>query len=152
MEERDERVVGSGWLATIEEEVMGEQSEELVRAVYEAFGRGDVPAVLGAMAADIEWHEAEGMPYGGVYHGGEAVAQNVFGPITQDVVDFAVTAEEFIASGDAVAAVVRYTGTGRATGKELDLPVVHLWKVRNGKVEQFRQFIDTVKFREVVPG
>jgi ketosteroid isomerase-like protein len=152
MQERGERVVGSGGLATIEEEVMGEQSEELVRAVYEAFGRGDVPAVLGAMAADIEWHEADGMPYGGVYHGGEAVAQNVFGPITQDVVDFAVTAEEFIASGDAVAAVVRYTGTGRATGKELDLPVVHLWKVRNGKVEQFRQFIDTAKFREVVPG
>lgn len=131
---------------------MGEQSEELVRDVYEAFGRGDVPAVLGAMAADIEWHEAEGMPYGGVYHGGEAVAQNVFGPITQDVVDFAVTAEEFIASGDAVAAVVRYTGTGKATGKKLDLPVVHVWKVRNGKVQQFRQFIDTAKFLEVVPG
>jgi ketosteroid isomerase-like protein len=131
---------------------MGEQSEELVRDVYEAFARGDVPAVLGAMAADMEWHEAEGMPYGGVYHGGEAVAQNVFGPITQDVVDFAVTAEEFIASGDAVAAVVRYTGTGKATGKKLDLPVVHVWKVRNGKAEQFRQFIDTAKFLEVVPG
>jgi ketosteroid isomerase-like protein len=131
---------------------MGEQSEGLVRDVYEAFARGDVPAVLGAMAADMEWHEAEGMPYGGVYHGGEAVAQNVFGPITQDVVDFAVTAEEFIASGDAVAAVVRYTGTGKATGKKLDLPVVHVWKVRNGKVEQFRQFIDTAKFLEVVPG
>ena len=131
---------------------MGEQSEELVRDVYQAFGRGDVPTVLGAMAADIEWHEAEGMPYGGVYHGGEAVAQNVFGPITQDVVDFAVTAEEFIASGDAVAAVVRYTGTGKATGKKLDLPVVHVWKVRNGKIQQFRQFIDTAKFLEVVPG
>jgi ketosteroid isomerase-like protein len=52
----------------------------------------------------------------------------------------------------AVAAVVRYTGTGKATGKKLDLPVVHVWKVRNGKVEQFRQFIDTAKFLEVVPG
>ncbi len=62
---------------------MGDQSEELVRDVYQAFGRGDVPTVLGAMAADIEWHEAEGMPYGGVYHGGEAVVQNVFGPIMQ---------------------------------------------------------------------
>jgi hypothetical protein len=131
---------------------MGERSEELVRGVYDAFARGDVPSVLGAMAADMEWHEAEGMPYGGVYHGGEAVVQNVFGPITQDVADFAVTAEEFIASGDAVAAVVRYTGTGKATGKRLDLPVVHVWKVRNGKVEQFRQFIDTAKFLEVVPG
>ena len=130
---------------------MGEQSVDVVRGVYQAFGRGDVPAVLGAMADDIEWHEAEGMPYGGVYHGGEAVAQNVFGPITQDVVDFAVTAEEFIASGDAVAAVVRYTGTGKATGKQLNLPVVHVWDVRDGKLAQFRQFIDTAKFLEVVP-
>ena len=130
---------------------MGEQSVDVVRGVYQAFGRGDVAAVLGAMADDIEWHEAEGMPYGGVYHGGEAVAQNVFGPITQDVVDFAVTAEEFIASGDAVAAVVRYTGTGKATGKQLSLPVVHVWDVRNGKIAQFRQFIDTAKFLEVVP-
>ena len=128
---------------------MGEQSVDVVRGVYQAFGRGDVPAVLGAMADDIEWHEAEGMPYGGVYHGGEAVAQNVFGPITQDVVDFAVTAEEFIGSGDAVAAVVRYTGTGKATGKQLNLPVVHVWDVRNGKLAQFRQFIDTAKFLEV---
>jgi len=130
---------------------VGEQSVELVKDTYEAFGRGDVPAVLGAMAADIAWHEAAGMPYGGVYHGGDAVAQNVFGPISQDVVGFAVTPEEFIASGDAVAAVVRYTGTGRATGKKLDIPVVHVWNVRDGKLQQFRQFIDTVKFREVVP-
>jgi ketosteroid isomerase-like protein len=130
---------------------MGEQSVDVVRGVYEAFGRGDVPAVLGAMADDIEWHEAEGMPYGGIYHGGEAVAQNVFGPITQDIPDFAVKPEEFIASGDAVAAVVRYTGTGKATGKQLDLPVVHVWDLRNGKIAQFRQFIDTAKFLEVVP-
>jgi ketosteroid isomerase-like protein len=130
---------------------MGEQSVDVVRGVYEAFGRGDVPAVLGAMADDIEWHEAEGMPYGGVYHGGEAVAQNVFGPITQDIPDFAVKPEEFIASGDAVAAVVRYTGIGKATGKQLNLPVVHVWDVRNGKIAQFRQFIDTAKFLEVVP-
>ena len=130
---------------------MGEQSVDVVRGVYEAFGRGDVSAVLGAMADDIEWHQAEGMPYGGVYHGGEAVAQNVFGPITQDIPDFAVKPEEFIASGDAVAAVVRYTGTGKATGKRLNLPVVHVWDVRNGKIAQFRQFIDTAKFLEVVP-
>ncbi len=91
------------------------------------------------------------MPYGGVYHGGDAVAQNVFGPISEDVVGFAVTPEEFIASGDAVAAVVRYTGTGKATGKKLDIPAVHVWNVRDGKLQQFRQFIDTVKFRDVVP-
>jgi ketosteroid isomerase-like protein len=130
---------------------MAENSLDVVRGVYEAFGRGDVAAVLGAMADDLEWHEAEGMPYGGVYRGGQAVAENVFGPIIRDVSNFAVSPEELIGSGDTVAAVVRYTGTGQATGKQLDLPVVHVWDVRDGKIACFRQFIDTAMFREVVP-
>jgi ketosteroid isomerase-like protein len=130
---------------------MSEQNVEFVNGVYGAFARGDVPAVLGAFAEDIEWFEAEGMPYGGLHRGPEAVAQNVFGPITEDVEGFAVTPEELIGSGATVAAVVRYTGTGKATGKALDVPVVHVWDVRDGKIARFRQFIDTVKYAEVVP-
>jgi len=130
---------------------MGEQSVEFLKGLYGAFGRGDVPTVLGGFADDIEWHEAEGMPYGGVYRGGDAVLQNVFGPIATDVEDFAVTAEEFVGSGDTVAAVVRYTGTGKVTGKTLDVAAVHLWDIRDGKITRFRQFIDTVRFAEVVP-
>ena len=130
---------------------MTEQNVQIVEDVYAAFGRGDVAAVLAAMTDDVEWHEAEGMPYGGVYRGGDAVAQNVFGPITTDIPDFAVTPAEMIASGDTVAVVVRYTGTGKNTGEQLDLPVVHIWNVRDGKLERFRQFADTAKFLEVVP-
>src|ERR1017187_2659124 len=130
---------------------MAEQRVEVVKGVYEAFGRGDVPGVLGAFADEIEWYEAEGMPYGGLHRGGQVVAQNVFGPIAEDVEDFAVTPEEFMASGDAVAVVARYPGTGKGTGKRLDLPAVHVWDIRGGKVARFRQFIDTVKFAEVVP-
>jgi ketosteroid isomerase-like protein len=130
---------------------MSEQSVEFVKGVYGAFARGDVPAVLGAFADDIEWYEAEGMPYGGLHRGGEAVAQHVFGPIAEDVEGFAVIPEEFMGSAGTVAAVVRYTGTGKATGKALDLPVVHVWDIRDDKVARFRQFIDTVKFAEVVP-
>ena len=50
-----------------------------------------------------------------------------------------------------MAAVVRYTGTGKATGRKLDIPAVHVWNVRDGKLQQFRQFIDTVEFRDVGP-
>ena len=130
---------------------MSEQNVEFVKGIYGAFGRGDVPAVLGAFTDDIEWFEAEGMPYGGLHHGREAVVQNDFGPIAEDVEGFAITPEELIGSGATVAAVVRYTGTGKATGKALDVPVVHLWDIRDGKLARFRQFIDTVKFAEVVP-
>jgi uncharacterized protein len=130
---------------------MGEENIEFVKGLYAAFARGDVAAVLDGFADDIEWHEAEGMPYGGVFSGGEAVMQNVFGPIATDVEGFAVAPEEFVGSGDTVAAVVRYTGTGKVTGKALDVPAVHVWDIRGGKLTRFRQFIDTVKFAEVVP-
>jgi uncharacterized protein len=130
---------------------MSEQNVEFVKGIYGAFSRGDVPAVLGAFTDDIEWSEAEGMPYGGLHRGREAVAQNVFGPIAADVEGFAITPEELIGSGATVAAVVRYTGTGKATGKALDVPAVHVWDIRDGKLARFRQFIDTVKFAEVVP-
>ena len=131
---------------------MGEQNVEVVKGVYAAFARGDVPAVLEAFSDDLEWFEAEGMPYGGLYRSGDAVLQNVFGPIAADVEGFAVTPEEYIGSDATVAAIVRYTGTGKATGKTLDEPAVHVWEIRDGKLARFRQFIDTVKFAEVVPG
>ena len=130
---------------------MGEENIEFVKGLYAAFARGDVPTVLAGFADDIEWREAEGMPYGGVYRGGEAVLANVFGPISTDVEGFAVTPEQLVGSGDTVAAIVRYTGTGKSTGKTLDVPAVHVWDISDGKLTHFRQFIDTVKFAEVVP-
>jgi uncharacterized protein len=133
------------------ERLVAEQSVEIVEGTYAAFARGDVPAVLAAMADDIEWHEAAGMPYGGVHRGSDAVVQNVFGPLSMDIHDFAVTPLQLIPSGETVAVVARYTGTGKSTGKELDLEVVHVWDVRDGKIVRFRQFADTAKFLEVVP-
>src|SRR6187455_1768499 len=130
---------------------MSEQSVEVVKGIYAAFARGDVPGVLGAFADQIEWYEAEGMPYGGLHRGGEAVAENVFGPISEDVEGFAVTPEEFMASGDTVAVVTRYTGTGKATGEPLDQTAVHVWDIEGDKAVRFRHFMDTVKFAEVVP-
>ena len=130
---------------------MSEQDIELVESVYGAREGGDGPAALRAFADDIEWVEAEGMPYGGVYRSPEAVARNVLGPINQDVDGLALVREQFIASDGKVAVVIRYTGTGKATGKALDVPAVHVWEIRDRKLARFQQFIDTVKFAEVVP-
>jgi ketosteroid isomerase-like protein len=129
---------------------MNEQNVALVQGMYDAFGRGDVPAVLGAMDDNIEWYEAEGLPYGGLYNSPQAVAENVFGRVIEDVEGFTVTPEEFFTGGDEVVVIARYTGTGAATGKSLDVPVVHALTVRDGKVARFRQFMDTVKFNEVL--
>src|SRR2546422_5926827 len=41
----------------------------LVQASYEAFNRDDLEGALGMMSDDIEWHQAQGLPHGGDYHG-----------------------------------------------------------------------------------
>jgi hypothetical protein len=130
---------------------MSEQNIALARGIYEAFGRGDVPAVLGAMDENVEWNEAEGLPYGGVYHSPQEVAENVFARVVQDIDAFSATPEEFYTGGDEVVVVGRYTGTGAATGKSLDVPFAHAMTVRDGKVARFRQFVDAATFNKVLP-
>ena len=34
----------------------------LLKGLYDAFGRGDMPTVLGAMNPGIQWHQAESNP------------------------------------------------------------------------------------------
>ena len=127
---------------------MSEENLALIRSTYEAFGRGDVPAVLGALDENIEWYSAEGLANGGLHRGPQAVAEEVFGALGQDFETFTVTPEEFYADGDEVVAIVRYRGTGAANGKSLDTPAVHAFTVRDGKVTRFRQFVDTVVYNE----
>jgi len=121
---------------------------DLVRSAYEAFGKGDIPTVA-AMLADTEWHEAEGMPYGGVYKGADEIFGKVLGPIAQDVEGFQVTPEEILPVGDdRVISLGRYQGKG-AVGA-VDVRYAHLWTVHDGKVVKFEQFADTKLFSEAV--
>ena len=129
---------------------MAEQNVKLLQGLNDAFAQGDVPAVLGKMTDDMEWHEADGMPYPSPQHGPGAVAENIFGPVINDVPDFTVTPKELIANDDQVAVVAQYTGTAKATGTKLDLPVVHIWDIRGDKICRFRQYTDASKFNEVV--
>jgi ketosteroid isomerase-like protein len=122
---------------------MSEQNIAFVRGLYEAFGRGDVPAVLAGFDQNIEWNESEGMPYGGQYHGPEAVAENVFAPITTDFDAFSVEPEEILADGERVVVLLTYKGVGKESGKELHMPAAHAWTVRDGKITSFRQLADS---------
>jgi hypothetical protein len=42
---------------------MSEQNKKTVEGMYEAFGRGDIPFVIGALDRDVEWWEAENFIY-----------------------------------------------------------------------------------------
>lgn len=116
---------------------------DLVRDLYRAFSVGDIPAVLGALAPDVRWTEAEGGPYGGVSVGPEAVLANVFVKLGGEWDGFSAVPDEFVADGSTVVALGTYSGTYKATGKSFIAPFAHVWKFSDGKAVSFHQHTDT---------
>ncbi len=120
----------------------------LIQGVYDAFARGDVGAVLGALAPGVVWNEAENFHYadGNPYVGPQAVAAGVFARLAADWVPFASTIDEYLDAGDTVVARGRYSGAFKATGKPINAQLVHIWTMAGGKVAAFQQYTDTLQF------
>jgi ketosteroid isomerase-like protein len=116
---------------------------DLVRGVYDAFGKGDVPAVLGAMAEKIDWREPEFSPYQEASTPQE-VAERVFGPVIGDFPDFSVTPSEIHDAGDVVVALGTFRGTSAATGGKLDVTYAHVWRLQDGKIVGFRTYNESL--------
>jgi len=126
-------------------------SVEIVRRSYVAFARGDLDGVLGDMDPAIEWHQAQGLPHGGLYRGLDEVRANIFDPLDdQWWDDFSAVPDEFLDAGDQVVVVGRYRGVGKQTRKQLDVPFVHIWTLQGEKAIRFRQFLDTAGWVEAL--
>jgi hypothetical protein len=135
-------------------DVPAPSNADAVRRAYAAFAAGDLDGALAAMHPQVEWHQAQGLPHGGVYHGLEAVRAAVFDPIWREWwSSFTATPETVIGAGDDVVALGRYQGTARATGRPLDVPFAHVWTFADGRVVRFRQFVDTQGWNDALaPG
>ena len=130
---------------------MSQANVDVIRAIYDAFAAGDVPGVLGRMAPDIVWNEAENFPYadGNPYVGPEAVAGGVFMRCATEWDGFGVQVDEIVDGGGTVIAFGRYLGTYKATGKPQHTQMAHVWRVADGKAVRFQQYADTLHVARV---
>jgi hypothetical protein len=124
-----------------------------VHSSYEAFARGDLDGALAMMDEGIEWHQAQGLPHGGVYHGLPAVRAAIFDPLGAEWwEDFKADPDEVIGLGDDVVVLGRYTARAKTTGTPLDVPFAHVWRFRDGRAVRFHQFTDTRGWVEALGG
>jgi uncharacterized protein len=123
---------------------VSERNVEIARRSYVAFEADDLDAVVADMHDEIVWEQAQGLPHGGVYHGLDEVRRNIFEPLDAEWwSEFHAVPQQFVDGGDEVVVIGRYTGRAKETGRELDVPFVHVWTVSDGKAVRFRQFLDT---------
>jgi ketosteroid isomerase-like protein len=123
----------------------------LVRSFYEAIEGGDLEGGLALLAPDCVWKEMDGFPYRGTYRGPDEVREHVFFRIGGEWEGFTMTVDEVLDAGDSVVGVGTYSGTFKATGKAMQARVVHVFRLRDGKIVGFEQFADTLRVSEALP-
>jgi ketosteroid isomerase-like protein len=113
----------------------------VVQAVYAGMAARDVEQVLAQLSAECVITQDERLPWGGHFVGHDGFL--TFGAALLGSIDSAVTTQAMFEADDEVIQVGRTRGTARSSGKSFDVPEVHRWKVRNGKVVEAHFAIDT---------
>jgi ketosteroid isomerase-like protein len=116
----------------------------VVRRVYEAFGKADVPAILAQVADKVDW-EFVGPPslaYSG-RRKTRAEVEAFFGLVAGADDIHAFEPREFIESGDHVTVLGWESVTARDTGVKFESEWVHVFTVRDGRVARWRGLYNT---------
>jgi ketosteroid isomerase-like protein len=82
---------------------MADDNVGVVRGAYDAFQRGDVPAIIGILHDDIEWHVPAVLPHGFDARGHEQVGQ-FFARLVERWDELGIEIGDFVASGAHVVA------------------------------------------------
>jgi ketosteroid isomerase-like protein len=107
----------------------------VVQQAYEAFGRGDIPAVLSALTDDVEW-TLQGppvIPWAGTHRGREGVAE--FFSLLGEGLEFELFEPlEFVAQGDTVVVLGHERSVVKPTGRGFEQEWAHVYTLRDGKI------------------
>ena len=116
-----------------------------MRDAYEAFGRGDVQAILDRLDDAVVWKGVYGagahVPSAGERRGKAEVGQ-FFKQVAQHVNFSRFEPKEFVAMGNKVVALGHYTAT-TSIGKAFDSDFAMVFTLRNGRVTEFQEFTDS---------
>lgn len=121
---------------------MSEENESVVRAAYEAYGRGEVSRLLGLVHPDLEWTYLDpGVqdPQPQVCHGREELAQALGQQADRGLVS---RVEEIASSGDKVMVAVRTPGADQRRAWQADDRNYVVLTLARGRIVALRDFRD----------
>jgi uncharacterized protein len=117
-------------------------SSDIVRSGYEAFSRGDIPAVVAIFDPSIEWYAPDELPSGGTYRGPDKVVE-FFSSLPQLYEELRVEPDRFIDAGDDV--IVEGHHRGKVRGTAFEVGFAHVWTLAGGRAVRFREYMDSGK-------
>jgi ketosteroid isomerase-like protein len=127
---------------------MSKENVEVVRRQNEAFNRGDAAAVLELSDPSIEWWDREDDPGAGVHRGHDGLGRAL--EELADLAELHIEPKEFIEAGDYVVVPVRLSGRGQASGVSFEEHEVHVFRLRDGKITELREYREKGEALEAV--
>jgi len=128
---------------------MSEQENvQVVKQMFEAFGKGDIMIVLNMLAEDIDWQspvrrtEPEEISWAKPRHSREEVAE-FFKELAEKVQPEPMEVLEYTAQGDRVIVEGKNRGTVKSTGRTYEHDWVMVFTLRNSKIVRYRHYYDT---------
>ena len=119
-----------------------QENVQIVKDFFAAMGRGDKQGLLALSAEDIEWIiPGEDWPLAGTHRGHAGLAD-----LLQKASEMETSyprAPEYVAQGDRVLVVGFAKGKVKATNRTFEDDWVFAITVRNGKLTNIREYIDT---------
>jgi uncharacterized protein len=123
---------------------------DVVERVYEAYAAQDLDGLLALSDPACVITQDPALPWGGRYVGHEGVTAFAFA--LGVTVDAALSVESLFEADGQVIECGRSRGTVRATGQTFDVPEIHLWTVKDGKVTAAHFALDTPTMLSALAG
>jgi uncharacterized protein len=132
-----------------------QESRSVVDAWYTALAAGDMEGVLGGLAEDVVVNVLGSSPVSGRHVGRDAFVAAAVGPIfaalEPETIRFAQRWEIFAADGERVVALMH--GDARCkNGRRYDNSYCHLFTIRDGKIVELYEFLDTALVETAIFG
>jgi ketosteroid isomerase-like protein len=119
-----------------------QENVQTVKDFFAAMGGSDRQGLLALCAEDFEWIiPGEDWPLAGTYRG-HAGLENLLQKASETV-ETSTEPSEYVAQGDRVLVVGVATGKIKATNKPFKDDWIFAITVRNGKVTNIREYVDT---------
>jgi ketosteroid isomerase-like protein len=118
-------------------------TEERLKRAYEAFGRGELDAILAVMGPDVEWDASDALAHRGVYRGHAGVSEYIR-TIGETWEEFELVPEEFTESADGEHVMMLGHVRGRLKGSDesLEARFAHVGRMRDGKLARVKVCLD----------
>jgi uncharacterized protein len=120
-----------------------EDNVQIVKDAFAAIGRGDKEALLALSAENIEWIIPGEWSLAGMHRGHAGLAE-LLKTASETVETSIPKPPEFVTGGDRVLVLGFATGKVKATNRNFEDHFVFAITVRDGKVTNIREYIDTL--------